>query len=129
MSNKKTITGTFVITIDGHCLPFQLIYEGKTTRRLPKSKLPKEFSLCINEKYFSNTHESLKILREIVIPYVNQQRQEKKLSLDHPVLLILDVFRGQLTNEVANEMKKHDMVMCQVPANMSHLFQPLDLSG
>ena len=24
-SNKKPITGTFVITLDGHCLPFQLI--------------------------------------------------------------------------------------------------------
>ena len=76
-SNKKAITGTFVITIDGHCLPFQLIYGGKTTTRLPKFKFPKKFSLCINEEHFSNAQESLKILREIAIPYVNQQRQEK----------------------------------------------------
>ena len=76
-SNKKAITGTFVIAIDRHCLPFQLIYGGKTTTRLPKFKFPKKFSLCINEEHFSNTQESLKILREIVIPYVNQQRQEK----------------------------------------------------
>ena len=52
----------------------------------------------------------------------------KKLFLDHPALLILDVFRGQLTNEVVNEMKEHDTVMCQVPANITHLFQPLDLT-
>ena len=63
-----------------------------------------------------------------MIPYVNQQRQETKLSLDHPALLILDVFRGQLTNEVVREMKEHDIGMCQVPANMTHLFQPLDLA-
>ena len=25
-------------------------------------------------------------------------------------------------------MKEHDIVMCQVPANMTHLFQPLDLT-
>ena len=99
-SNKKVITGTFVITLDGHCPPFQLSYGGKTTRSLPKFKFPKELSLSGNEKHFSNTQESLKILREIVIPYLNQQQQEKKLSLDHPDLLILDVFRGQLTNEM-----------------------------
>ena len=52
----------------------------------------------------------------------------KKLSLDHPALLILDVCRGQLTNEVVNEMKEHDIVMYQIPANMTHLFQPLDLT-
>ena len=62
-----------------------------------------------------------------MIPYVNQQLG-KKLSLDHPALLILDVFSGQLTNEVVNEMKEHDIVIRQVPANMTHLFQPLDLT-
>ena len=76
-SNKKAITGTLVITLDGHCLPFQLIYGEKTTRSLLKFKVPKKFSLSVNEKHFNNTQESLKILREIAIPYVNQQRQEK----------------------------------------------------
>ena len=77
MSNKKATTGTFVITLDGHCLPFQPIYGGKTMRNLPKFKFPKEVLLSVNEKHFSNTQESLKILREIGIPYVNQQRQKK----------------------------------------------------
>ena len=75
-SNKKAITRTFVITLDGHCLPFQPIYGGKTMTSLPKFKFPKEFSFSVNEKHFSNTQESLKIVREIGIPYVNQQRQE-----------------------------------------------------
>ena len=30
-SYKKAITGTFVITLEGKCLPFQLIYGGKTS--------------------------------------------------------------------------------------------------
>ena len=67
-------------------------------------------------------------MKRNLIPYVHQQRQQKKLSLDHPALLILDVCRGQLTNEVVNEMKEHDIVMYQIPANMTHLFQPLDLT-
>ena len=67
-SNQKAITEIFVITLDGHCLPLQLIYGGKTTRSLPKFKFQKEFSLSVNKKHFSNTQVSLKILREIVIP-------------------------------------------------------------
>ena len=61
-SYKQGITGTFVITLVGSCLPFQLIYGGKTERSLPKFKFPNEFSLSVNEKHFSNTKESLKIL-------------------------------------------------------------------
>ena len=47
------------------------IFWDKTTRSLPKFKFPKEFSLSVNEKHFSNTQEPLKILKEIVIAYVN----------------------------------------------------------
>ena len=61
-SNKKTITETFVITLVGHCLPSELIYGDKTTIGLSKFKFPKEFSLSVYEKHFSNTQESLKIL-------------------------------------------------------------------
>ena len=46
-----------------------------------------------------------------MISYVNQQQQEKKLSLDHSAQLILDVFRGQLTNEVVSKMK--EQVSCK----------------
>ena len=127
-SYKQGITGTFVITLDGNCLPFQLIYGGKTERSLPKFKFPADFSLSMNEKHFSNTKESLKILREVIIPYLVKKRKEEKLSSDHPTLLILDVFRGQLTEEVVSEMKEHNILMCQVPANMTHIFQPLDLT-
>ena len=50
---------------------------GQNYDTFAKIQISKKFSLCINEEHFSNTQESLKILREIVIPYVNQQRQEK----------------------------------------------------
>ena len=102
-SYKQEITGTFVIALDGNCLPFQLIYGGGggggggAERSLPKSKFPEDFSLSVNEKHFRNTEESLKILREIVIPYLAKKRKLGNLPSDHPSLLIVDVFRGQLT--------------------------------
>ena len=82
---KHGLTGTFVITLDGNCLPFQLIYDGKTERSLANLKSPDDSFLSVNVKYFSNTKESLKIFREVIIPYLTttKKRKREKLSSDH----------------------------------------------
>jgi len=69
-SYKQAITGTFGITLSNTFLPLQLIYSGKTAQSFPKFKFPELFSLSANPKHFSNTTESLKLLDEIIIPYV-----------------------------------------------------------
>ena len=51
---KQGLTGTFVITLDGNCLPFQLIYDGKTERSLAKLKSLDDSLLSVNEKHFSH---------------------------------------------------------------------------
>ena len=69
--DKRSITATFAITLSRNFLLMQLIYSGKTNQSLPKIEFPnfpKEFSLSVNEKHYSNEEESLKLLSEIVIP-------------------------------------------------------------
>ena len=44
------------------------------------------------------------------------------------VLLIMDVFRGQITDDVTNRLKENNIQVVLVPNNMTHLFQPLDLT-
>ena len=39
-SDKRSITGTFTITLNGHFLPMQLIYGEKTKQSLPRFKFP-----------------------------------------------------------------------------------------
>ena len=39
-ADKRLITGTFAISFDGHFLPVQLIYSGKTTQSLPRFEFP-----------------------------------------------------------------------------------------
>ena len=53
----------------------QLIYGGKTNQSLPRFKFPESFSLSVNPKHYSNTLESIKIIDEVIIPYVNAQRE------------------------------------------------------
>ena len=74
--DKRSITGTFTITLNGHFLPMQLIYGEKARQSLPKFKFPNGFSLSCNPKNFSNAMESIKLINEIIISYVQSQRKE-----------------------------------------------------
>ena len=114
--DKRGITGTFVITLD-----------GKTKQSLPRYKFPESFSLSVNPKHFSNTEESIKIINEIVVPYVEKER-EKLGDKGQSALLILDVFRGQITSQVTTLLQENNIFFVTVPNNMTHLFQPLDLT-
>ena len=44
-ADKRMITGTFAITLQGEFLPIQLIYGGKTAQSLPRFKFSEDFSL------------------------------------------------------------------------------------
>ena len=68
----------------------------------------------------------MKLLEEIIIPYLEKQQNIENLAFDHHPLLILDVFKGQLTEPVLNELEDHNIFTSQVPSNMTHIFQPLD---
>ena len=107
--------------VDSKFISSQLIYSGKTSKRLPRFQFPENFSFSVNPTHFSNTDESLKILQEIIIPYLEKQRDIVNAAFDHPTLLIL-------TEPVLNELKDHHIFTCQVPANMTYIFQPLDLT-
>ena len=125
--DKRGITGTFVITLDGTFLPIQLIYGGKMKKSLPRYKFPESFSLSVNPKHFSNTEESIKIINEVVVRYVEKER-ENLGDKSQPALLILDVFRGQMTSEVTTLLQENNIFFVTVLNNMTHLFQPLDLT-
>ena len=94
-NDKRGITATLLETLNGVMLPFQLIYKGKTKRSLPSVEFPEGFSLSYNESHWSNEKESLKLLKEIINPYVEKVKEEMGLPMTQKALLIWDAFRGQ----------------------------------
>ena len=76
LADKRSITLTLAVTLDGKILPFQIIYGGKTDQSLPNITFPAKFSTSVNEKHCNNTEEVIKHLQEIVIPYVNEDRKK-----------------------------------------------------
>ena len=63
--DKRCITGTFTISLNGGFLPMQLIYGGNTNQSLPRFKFPESFSLSVNPKHYSKTLESIKTLTKL----------------------------------------------------------------
>ena len=92
-ADKRSITATFVETLDGSFLPYQLIYKGKTTQSLLKLDFPDGFSLIVNKKHFSSTQESIKFLKEIVIPFVYKKKIRIEKS-ESSCLANLGCFQG-----------------------------------
>ena len=103
----------------GSFFPFQLIYKGKTTQSLPKIYFPDGFSLSVNEKHFSKTQQSIKILKEIVNPFVDKKRSELK-NPSQAALLNWDVFKGQKTTPVLDILKENNIITEYVPNNMTN---------
>ena len=106
----------------------QLIYGDKTTQSIPKFKFLKEFSLSANPKPFSNTEESLKYVREIIKPYMNNQRLVNNLPDDQKALIVMDVFTGQTTSRIVESYEENNICIVDVPANMTKYYQHLDLT-
>ena len=69
----------------------------------------------------------IQYINEIIIPYVNSQRnalQDPTLS----ALVIVNNFRGQVTEPVKSLLEEPNIRVCLLPPNMMDLLQPLDIA-
>ena len=129
ITDKRAITLNFIVTLSNQFLPMQVIYSGKTKASQPRDfSFLKGFSVTQNPKHWSNEVETLKLIDEIIVPYIVKTRDELKLAKNQKALLIWDVFRGQMTDEVKRKLSSCHIECVYVPANMTHFFQPLDLT-
>ena len=126
--DKKSITSTFAITLAGEFLQIHLIYGGKTLQNFPRYKFPDSFSIGVNETHYSNRKESVKLLEEIIIAYVEAERVSRQLDPNQKALVIMDVFTGQMTSEVLYLLEDSNELVMNVPPNMRKFYQPLDLT-
>ena len=117
-SVKRTITATFAISLQGDFLPMQLIYGGKTRKCLSRFKFPEKFSLTYKETHYSNEKEACKFIEEILQPYIKKVIERENLPVDQKSLVIMDVFKGQVTPMVWNLYKESNIVVVLVPTNI-----------
>ena len=107
--------------------PMQLIYKGKTSQSHPKIHFPNGFPLSVNLKHYSSETDSLKFLKDIILPYVKTERERLRLET-RPALLIYDVFQGQTTGRFLDVLKDNKVLSMKIAPNVTQVFQPLDLA-
>ena len=61
-------------------------------------KYPEKFSLSYNETRYSNEKETCRFIEEILQPYIKKVIERENLPVDQKSLVIMDVFKGQVTN-------------------------------
>ena len=115
--------------MDDQFLPMQIIYGGRTSKSILQVSFPDRFLISANPKHYSNEEESLKMMKHIIIPYVQKQCNTLKLDAEYLPMLLMDVFKRQMTGSVKEILKRNNIILQKVPANLTYLFQVLDVQG
>ena len=77
----------------------------------PRAKFPPLFSFSVNPKHYSNKEQFIKLLNEIIVPFVAKERERLGLENDHSTLLIMDVFKGQMTSPVLKVLSDNHILL------------------
>ena len=78
--------------------------------------------LHFNPRHYSNEEESVKVLNDTVISYVAKEKEKLSLNESQAALLIMDVFKGQMTDPVLKVLSNNSILLQSVPANFIYLF-------
>ena len=101
LTDERNITLTFVIPLAGKVLPLQINDSGKTKKSQPRGfSFPSGFIVNQNPKHWSNEQETLKLIEDIINPYLVKRRAELELPTAQKALVIWNVFKGQVTAKV-----------------------------
>ena len=112
----------------GELLPFQLVYAGKTDRCHPAYKFPSDWQITHTENHWSNEKTMLQYIRGVIVPFVHRKREDLSLDDDHAALAIFDHFKGQLTDNITQELEANNIHSVLIPAAHTGQLQPMDIS-
>ena len=129
VDDKRQITALFACTLSGKFLPMQLIYQGTTSKRLPKNvQFPSDWHVTYTENHWANENTTIDYITNIIIPYVKKEREVLGPKDDHCVLALFDVFKGQCTAPVLKLLEENNILFVIVPNNLTDRLQSLDPS-
>ena len=128
VDDKRQITATITVSPTSAFLPIQLIYQGTTTRCLPKYKFPKEFNVTYTKNHWLNFEKCVDLFEKVIFPYF----RAKKIELGYPQkqlsLIIMDTFKGQNNEGIKYLCLQNNYQLVIVPHNLTSKFQQLDLT-
>ena len=125
-NDKRLITVVFCGTATGDFLPVQVIYKGKTQRCHAHLSFPPGWHLAHSANHWSTEETMLQYVDQIILPYVGKTRE--LFGDDTSALVIMDNFKGQITESLFSLLDRHNILVCLLPPNTTDRLQPMDIS-
>ena len=126
-NDKRLITAVFCGSLQGDFLPLQLIYKGKTSRCHPHYEFPSGWHITQSPNHWSTETTMVQYIEHIIEPYVRSV-WEIMYTATTPGVIIIDNFKGQVTEKITTLLEKCNLHVCLLPANTTDLLQPMDIS-
>ena len=126
--DKHQITAVLAASMAGEYLAPQLIFQGKTQRCHPPVAFPKGWDIWHSENHWSNEDTMQRYIEQIIIPFIDQKRQDLSLDKSHTALVLFDCFRGQITATIESLLQQNNIVAVRIPPNCTDKLQPMDVS-
>ena len=116
---KLRLTVMLAATADGRKLPPFLILKRKT---VPKSEsFPKDVIVRAQEKGWMTEQLMLEWLKQV-------WSRRPGAFLNQPSMLVLDAFKGHVTDSVKDQLRKMKTELVVIPGGMTSVLQPMDVS-
>lgn len=81
LDDKCQVTPTFAVTYTGDFLLIRLTYSWKIKRSLPTFSLAPSFSVTFLKNHWPNTVKYVEFFEEIIIPYLEDIKQDRIVIL------------------------------------------------
>lgn len=117
-AERQRCTVMLCITADGRKLPPYVIFKRKT---VPKELFPRGLIVRAQEKGWMNDALMSDWIRTV-------WNKRPGAMLAKKSLLVLDSFRGHLTQKVKEELRESRTDMAVIPGGLTGMLQPLDVS-
>ena len=133
--DKRQITVAVSSAANGHCLPFQVIFQGATTKSLPKQLAGRAeceqsgWNITYSHNHWSTLDTSKEFVSKILKPYLLEQIQLNSLPLDQEMIWLIDCWSVHISKEFREWMKSHhpEIHVLYIPANCTSIFQLADV--
>ena len=93
----------------------------------PHFEFPPGWHVTHSPNHWSTETTMLQYIEHIIEPYVRSVRDTFYTATTLGVI-IMDNFKGQVTEKISNLLDKHHLHVCLLPANTTDLLQPMDIS-
>ena len=64
-----------------------------------------DWQITHTQNHWSNEETMLQYIKEVIVPFVDRKREDLNLDADYPALAIFDHYKGQLTDNITQELE------------------------